>query len=171
MDEIWKDVVGYEGRYVVSNFGSVMSLDREVVKNNRRYVWKSKILSPFVDNGYLYVNLCDGKLSKKTAVHRIVLIAFVGPPKEGEEACHNNGVRNDARLSNLRWGTQKSNWADKWIHGTATFGENSGSAKLTKDQVLYIRNSRASSIKLSNELRVSSSTIRAVRLGVNWKNA
>ena len=30
MNEIWKDIVGYEGKYQVSNLGRVRSLDRVV---------------------------------------------------------------------------------------------------------------------------------------------
>lgn len=51
-------------------------------------------------------------------VHRLVLLAHVGMPEPGQEACHNNGDRGDARLENLRWDIHGSNMLDKQQHGT-----------------------------------------------------
>ena len=50
-------------------------------------------------------------------IHRLVLEAFVGPCPEGMETCHNNGVRTDNRLENLRWDTSSANNDDIVKHG------------------------------------------------------
>lgn len=71
--------------------------------------------------------------------HRLVLEAFVGPAPVGQEASHENGVRADNRLENLRWDTPKGNAADKILHGTALRGEKVVGHKLTSEQVLEIR--------------------------------
>lgn len=57
-------------------------------------------------------------------VHCVVLETFIGPRPDGFHACHNNGVRNDARLCNLRWDTPVNNMADKVKHGTVWRGGN-----------------------------------------------
>jgi hypothetical protein len=54
-------------------------------------------------------------------VHRLVLLAWVGPPPAGTEACHNNGMADDNRLVNLRWGTRSENTRDMVSHGTHDF--------------------------------------------------
>lgn len=95
-----------------------------------------KQLRPVIDsNGYCYITVCPER--KKIAIHRMVLTAFVG--EKDMHACHNNGVRNDNRLENLRWATAKENCADKIIHGTHQYGERLAQTKLTEAQVLSIK--------------------------------
>lgn len=59
MDEVWKDVIGYEGLYQVSNIGKVKSLERsKLVKGKYPGVQKEKILKPGIDtSGYFFVCL------------------------------------------------------------------------------------------------------------------
>ena len=101
--------------------------------------WREITPSP-VRGGYLAFKACDGNGGIKTAlVHAATLEAFIGPRPDGFHACHNNGVRTDNRIENLRWGTPKSNYADRDSHGTTARGERNGKAKLTAAKVLEIR--------------------------------
>lgn len=169
-EEIWKDVLGYEGRYQVSNLGNVRSLERFAVTSNGLQRWPAKNLKPFVDtNGYAYVNLSNGKAAKKIAVHRLVLSAFFGDGGN-LQACHNDGVRTNNVLENLRWDSVKGNALDRAKHGTQTRGESARGAKLSEAMAVEILMSRESSLKLAKEYGVASSTIRAIRLGQNWKH-
>jgi hypothetical protein len=174
--EIWRDVVGYEGFYQVSNLGRVMSCARQVRGRVPGSVqWRpSKVLSCYIDKtstGYRCANLSMFGSAKKCSVHILVLEAFVGPrPSPDHEACHNNGIRSDARLSNLRWDTRAANKEDMRAHGTAPLGEKSSRAVLTAEFVAWIRESRQSSLSLAPVLGVSSSAIRAVRIGQNWSH-
>ncbi len=93
MSETFKDVVGFEGLYEVSDMGTVRLVDGAVVP---------QAIAP---NGYAYVKLTkDGKLTFHTA-HTLVAAAFLGvcPARW----CVNHINRNDAdnRLSNLRYAT------------------------------------------------------------------
>ena len=74
-------------------------------------------LKPTVStSGYLVVSLRrDGKTYRRP-VHRLVLMAFVGPGN-GLDCCHANGDKLDNRLSNLRWGTRSENILDQVRHG------------------------------------------------------
>lgn len=90
--------------------------------------------------GYAIVELRHNGTVKLTKVHRLVLSAFVCKCPQGMEASHCNGVRDDNRLSNLRWDTHRNNVADKIKHGTQQHGEKSGAAKLTDNDVREIRN-------------------------------
>jgi hypothetical protein len=170
MDEVWRPVPEYEALYEVSNRGRVRSFTRSRLTTQGLKTWKGRELSPFVDrNGYLYVNLSAGKTARKIAVHVLVLSAFVGPRPDGLQACHNDGNRLNPVIGNLRWDTVAANSADRIQHGTSSHGERSGKARLTQAQVDAIRVRPENSILLAKEYGVASSTIRAVRLGQNWK--
>lgn len=72
-------------------------------------------------------------------VHRLIVRLL---PADGHECCHNNGIQTDNRLENLRWDTRSANRQDAIRHGTfhgGGQGENAPGAKLTNDQVRYIR--------------------------------
>ncbi|WP_238908124.1 NUMOD4 domain-containing protein [Achromobacter ruhlandii] len=171
MEETWKPVPGYAGLYEVSDRGNVRSLarSRHTVQGLQR--WHGRMLRRFTDNtGYWYVNLSNGRAAKKTAVHRIVLLAFVGPPPDGYQACHGDGDRKNACLANLRWDSPVSNAADRVLHGTNLDGERNPHAKLTADQVDEIRSRSESSLSLAPIYGVASSTIRAIRLRTNWRH-
>jgi hypothetical protein len=64
------------------------------------------------------------------------LLAFVGEPHKGQEACHNNGVKTDNRLCNLRWDTRHANSRDRVAHGMS---RNGIKPKLTESDVIVIR--------------------------------
>lgn len=111
MCEKWLPVVGYEGKYEVSDQGRVRSLLTN--KANGGLVLKQRAYS-----GYLYAGLWfDGHL-KQCRVHRLVLAAFVGPCPEGMECLHGPGGAQDNRLSNIRWGTREENMRDQVLAGT-----------------------------------------------------
>ena len=121
-NEDWRDVVGYEGCYEVSNLGRIRSVDRVVT--NRLGVTrklKGRVLRVFPNSrsGHLQTNLCNAGVETVVAVHRVVLIAWVGdPPGSDYECCHNNGDPTDNRVCNLRWGTRSDNNNDAVKHGT-----------------------------------------------------
>lgn len=108
MKEIWKDVVGYEGLYKVSNLGNVMGLKR------------GKILSPQErQHGYLAVCLY-GRPSKngrfrQVSVHRIVAEAFVPNPNRFKEVNHKDENKQNNVAENLEWCSHKQNV----LYGTA----------------------------------------------------
>src|SRR5690606_21466536 len=72
-------------------------------------------------------------------VHRLVLMAFVGPPREGEECRHLNGIPHDNRPINLAWGSARENWNDKRLHGTDTKGQRHPRSVLNDAAVSEIR--------------------------------
>lgn len=100
--ETWKDVVGYEGAYQVSNLGNVKSLDR-IVYGKKRKTIKGRVLSPVkFPAGYLGVQLCKDCIAVRHSIHSLVLLAFSGP-REGRHADHIDYDRTNNKLSNLRW--------------------------------------------------------------------
>ena len=82
MEEIWKDIDGYEGIYQVSNMGQVKSLDRMVTNiDGVTYMVRGRILRQANDDkGYKRVTLSKNCITKNYQVHRLVAIAFIPNP-------------------------------------------------------------------------------------------
>lgn len=106
MEEIWKDIVGYEGLYQVSNFGRVKSLDRIDAENHFRVgqIMKQKYL-----RGYAQVALRNGKRQKEYRVHRLVAIAFIPNPKNLPQVNHKDCNPGNNHVENLEWCDAKYN--------------------------------------------------------------
>ena len=113
MEEIWKDIEGYEGFYQVSNLGQVRSIPR-MIKN---HLYDGKILSP-ISNGYGYmtVKLCKAGVCKKHYVHILVATAFLKKTNKNLEVNHKNYNKKDNRSSNLEWVTHEENCEDARKH-------------------------------------------------------
>lgn len=120
-----------------------------------------------VSAGYYSVVMHHDGKPRRVKIHRLVLEAFVGTCPEGMECCHDNGIRTDNRLANLRWDTPKANSADKFKHGT-------NSQKLTKWQVAEIRqrlDSGETAKDLAGEYGVNPGTIYVIRNKKTWAYA
>ena len=102
MEEIWRDVEGYEGLYQVSNFGNVKSLARVVKWKNTKRTIKEKLLKLGFDfRGYLVVGLCkEGKLKTKR-IHVLVAIAFLNHTPDGTQKIVVDHIDNNKLNNNL----------------------------------------------------------------------
>ena len=98
MEEVWKDVEGYEGFYQVSNLGRVRGLKRR------------KILAERLNSkGYPCAFLFKNGVGKDIKIHQIVVTTFIGEIPKGCEIDHINTKKNDNRVENLRIVTHKEN--------------------------------------------------------------
>ncbi len=166
MKEKWKWIPGFKGYYKISSSG------RMVTYHNAPHGRLMDLTGR--DNGYVRVSLHKNGITTRRGVHRLVILAFVGRhPNSDMEVCHNNGVRDDNRLKNLRWDTSKGNCADRVKHGTDPVGSRNPAAVLTEDQVRTMRRKRKNGITLRalcNEYSVGRTTVKQALYGVNWKN-
>lgn len=109
IDEVWKDVVGYEGLYQVSNYGRVKSLPRTRICQGIVMPVKGKEISLCNRRGYKMLCLYKDGSKKIASVHRLVAEAFI--PNLEDKPCvdHIDGNRSNNFYNNLRWCTYKEN--------------------------------------------------------------
>lgn len=100
--EIWKDIIGYEGLYKVSNTGKIKSL-------KYRNSHKEQILKERIQKGYNRTNLCKEGNKKQTYVHRLVAEAFIPNPAKLPLINHKDETRNNNNVDNLEWCTTSYN--------------------------------------------------------------
>lgn len=117
-NEVWKDIIGYEGYYQVSNMGRIRSLDR--------YIWQSKdngnLYSRFMKgkvlsnkrtngNGYCIVqlNTGTGSISKNNYIHILVASHFIDNENNFPQVNHKDGNKSNNQVSNLEWITNAGN--------------------------------------------------------------
>lgn len=112
MEEIWKDVVGYEGLYQVSNLGNIRSVDRVVeYKDGRKRHFKSQSIKQktTTTSDYLVVCLYKDKQGKHKIVHRLVAEAFISNPDNKPQVGHKDETKTNNCVDNLEWVTAKEN--------------------------------------------------------------
>ena len=95
--EVWKDVIGYEGLYQVSNLGNVKTCKEKILKKS------------FTIELYHRVNLLNGSenKSKNFRVHRLVAMAFIENLENKETVNHIDGNKQNNNVENLEWATRK----------------------------------------------------------------
>lgn len=111
MEEIWKDVVGYEGIYEVSNKGRVRTHKDKTTYTKMHGIrhWKQRVLSIGKNKKYCTVTLTKDNVTKNVRLHRIVAWAFI-PTITGKNCVnHIDGNTENNIVTNLEWCTHKEN--------------------------------------------------------------
>ena len=111
MKEIWKDVMGYEDLYQVSNLGRVRSLDREVISiKGTTYHLRGKLLNQRVNNsGYKFVCIRKQGEADYPFVHRLVACAFIPNNLGLPWVNHKDENKLNNEVNNLEWCTPAYN--------------------------------------------------------------
>lgn len=119
MQEIWKDILGYEGLYQVSNLGRIKSCQKIVLhpKGGSKLL-KEKIRKLVPDkDGYLVIDLYKNGVGKIYKVHRLVGLAFIQNDESKKIINHKNGIKNDNNINNLEWCTDSENQIHAFKNG------------------------------------------------------
>ena len=111
MKKEWKEIKGYEGKYIISNYGEVISLPRLKQNNSKKQYVEPKELSKNINstNGYVYVFLCNNGKYRNIRVHRLVAEAFIPNPNNLPQINHKDGNKQNNKVDNLEWCTCQEN--------------------------------------------------------------
>jgi hypothetical protein len=176
--EIWKDVVGYEGHYQVSNIGAVKSVARIVESRKGVFGNKKEIfLKPTkTKKGYLRIKLCkvvcEKSIENNFYIHTLVAKSFLENPLNKPQVNHINGIKYDNRVENLEWVTGSENVRHSLDNNLKIpqKGSENGMSKLTEKQVLEIRKiGRTKTLKeVAKIYNVNMSLISLILLNKIW---
>ena len=116
MNEIWKDIEGYEGTYQVSNTGKVKRIKTLIkCKNGHNFTLKEHYIYLNDKGGnYLTVNLNKENKTKRFYVHRLVAKAFIENVNNKSEVNHIDGNKHNNKVKNLEWVTRSENLKHAW---------------------------------------------------------
>lgn len=147
MNENWKSVPWSNGFYEVSDHGNVRSCDRTYFRaNGRPFAAAGRPVPCRWSDGYQRVRLNVPGFPKWHTVHKLVLEAFVGERPAGAVIRHLDGDSSNNKLSNLAYGTNAENQADRKAHGTSN--QEVASRLMTDPQIVRARERRAAGEKL-----------------------
>lgn len=171
-EEVWLDVVGYEGLYEVSSWGRVKSFPRRYTKHKKEIILSNSINK----QGYLNIKLCKESIQKEFKAHRLVAQAFIPNPNNYPLVMHKDDNPSNNYYKNLQWGTNKMNTDDmnNKNRGVYNSGEKVHLSKLTDKDVLEIRakytGKHGEKSKLGKEYNVAKSTIERIVNRKTWKH-
>lgn len=183
MEEVWRDVQGYEGLYQVSNLGNVKSMEREItrtLKNGKisTFIKKEKVLKAPLDiSGYPRVSLYKDGKSNFVFVHRLVAQMFLDDVELTTEmqVNHKDGIKNNNHVENLEWCTRSENLKHAHEIGIkkALKGEELWNSKLTEENVREIREllkQGLTGVSIAKRFGVHPMQISSIKLGKIWRH-
>lgn len=164
--EVFKDIIGYEGRYQISNYGNVKSFVKK---------FSGKLMIPKIDkDGYHEVGIRDADSKRKhMRVHRLVAMIFIPNPNNFLFVNHKDGVRDNNYYKNLEWCTQQYNNQHAFTDGNQDNAcENHPQTKLTNEKVKEIYRTAITGNHTETQLAEMYNTTRSVvnklRLKQRW---
>ena len=176
-EEEWKDVVGYEGVYSVSNLGKIKSLDRLISYTgvNKIQKYPSIVLSQSLNSvGYYQVSMSVNNKRMRFMTHRVVADAFCEKRFGCNVVNHIDGNYTNNKSSNLEWVSCAENVRHAISTGLVKIhGERSHFSKFTDSQADIIRDIKKLGIKTSRLcvlLGVHKSCINRIIKGETYNN-
>lgn len=172
MKEEWKEIKGFEGAYLVSNMGQVMSLLRPGTQH-KEPVLRSLSLT---HDGYVKIRLIGNGKDVTARIHRLVAEAFIPNPEGKETVNHKDGNKQNNSVDNLEWADRHEQLQHAYANNLKKpmKGENNPWAKFTENQISairqeYVRNSKEhGTVALGRKYGVSNATIGLIVRGVSY---
>ena len=137
MNLIVKNLLGYEGLYLIDSLGNIVSCPRQ---QGARFVNQYKILGTKVNKfGYKEVALSKDGITKTVLLHRLIAIHFVPNPDNLPVVNHKNGIKTDNRIENLEWVTRSQNTKHAYVNNLGAFRDFSNAGiKAMNENTQYV---------------------------------
>ena len=158
-NEEYRDVVGFEDYFQISNLGNVFS------KRRNRILKQTKCKT-----GYWTFGTSINGIAHYFRVHRLVAEAFIPNPESKPYVNHIDGCKTNNILSNLEWVTAKENTIHAWATGLQLPRPKHSQRKLTADQVREIRASKKSNRELASIYGLSHTSIGSIKRRESYKD-
>lgn len=173
--EEWKDVVGFEGFYQISNFGRLKSLGGWCGTAKRKEGIRS---ISYTHDGYAKARLMHQGKDKTVRIHRLVAETFIPNPENKETVNHKDGDKTNNFANNLEWVNRTEQMHHAYDLGlkASRIGSDNYNAKLTDEQVreirkLYVRQSKEfGTVALAKKYGVTNRVIGLIIRGLAYKN-
>lgn len=179
MDEIWKNIKNYEGYYQASNLGRIRSIDRIInEKNGKKRMQKGRLLKFSINKkGYFVSAFSKNGNVKSIRVHRIIAETFIMNNKPNLEVNHIDENKLNNEVGNLEWITH----IDNIRHGSGikrssisrigkanSWGEKTGTSKLSEKMVINIFKDKRKYLEISKEYNIGIAQISRIKNKKNW---
>lgn len=166
-------VPGFDGKYAAGSDGRIYCYSTARV--NARKPRPFQLAEFHNSDDYPSVQVIEQSRKRTKAIHLLVCLAWHGAkPTPVHEVRHLDGRRINSMPTNLCWGTQAENEADKKRHGTAVLGSRHGVAKLNEEAVRILRiaipQGLWNPVDAAKVFGVDPSVIRAVTAGKSWRH-
>lgn len=111
INEVWKEIPGYEGYFEVSTLGNFRSKDRIIKykKNGTRKYPGKNLKVELMQDGYSRIVLMKEAIKRRYMCHRLVAETFIPNPNNLPQVNHKDGNRSNNCIENLEWCTQSEN--------------------------------------------------------------
>ena len=166
VQEIWKDVIGFEGKYIVSNLGNVKSVTRQVKTINSTRLYKGRLLKPsLITTGYLVVNLADSGKVFQRKIHRLVAEAFLG--RLDLQVNHKDLNKINNNIDNLEYVSNYENSLHAFKNGIKV-----GRTKMNaqqREEIKFLRKKGLLLREIGKLYNMSESGISEIVRGTTWK--
>lgn len=171
MKEIWKDVVGFEGVYMISSVGNCKRIGL-FGKPLKKVRFRKLAIN---QEGYCRVFLSNSNIKKTFSIHRLVAQAFIPNPKNKPQVNHIDSNPSNNRVDNLEWVTPKENVNHAMQKGRMSFfkkGENNKLAVLKDEDIIIIRemNGKKTQKEIAKIFNISQCHVSEIVRRLQWKH-
>lgn len=177
--EIWKDVVGLDGLFMVSNLGNMKTMPKQVFHNlTLQFITRKERMlrnNSLNTSGYLQVLLHKNGAKIAARVHRLVAEAFIPNPLNKPCVNHINGIKTDNRVSNLEWCTFSENCQHAVMIGLKRRGHERVDATIKSEEIVkdirrIYQKETISQRKLAAQFGMSKSSIQLLLANKTYKD-